>query len=120
MPSPQAGSHVIDTGAQSQTILYSVSPVILNESATEGVSRPLTTLRNDLGISTISPATFSLDPARTQRVDSDLVSRSSHIFASLEIEIVLNPIAALVYFRGDVLGAHADGLLRGNTRYGSG
>ena len=48
------------------------------------------------------------------------MSWSSHIFTSLEIEILVDPIAALVYFRGDILGAHADGFYRKPLGIGGG
>ena len=48
------------------------------------------------------------------------MSWSSHIFTSLEIEILVDPIAALVYFRGDILGAHADEVLGEPLGIGSG
>jgi hypothetical protein len=38
------------------------------------------------------------------------MSRGSHIFTRLEVEIFFDPITAFVYFRGDILGAHADRL----------
>jgi hypothetical protein len=48
------------------------------------------------------------------------MSWSSHIFTRLEIEILVDPIAALVYFRGDILGAHVDEFLREPLGMGSG